>query len=209
MTHVTVHGGARDDRPAPVGGVSTQRAAAISAWCLVAAGAALGAVHYLAGERDGPETWLASVAFGLPLVAAGAVALLGPRTGRPELWIAGGAAACPIAVLSVLGLPAVVPGGVLVALGVTHAAGSSWLQKALAAAIAVLLAGVFALLVFHEDPATWTTSTGEGSSSNIITGTEIAVTVVVVIVALAAALLGTGRMGRAPTSGEAGPSRSR
>jgi hypothetical protein len=177
--------------------------------CLMAVGVALAAVHHVAGDHESPESWLASVAFGLPLFAAGAVALLGTRFGRPELWVAAGAAACPIAVVSIIGLPAVIPAVGLIALGAGHAGESSRVEAALAVAIAILLVGVFGMLVFHEDPATWTTSTGGGSSSNIITDTEIAVTVVVVIVALAAAAFGPGRRGQVPTSDAAGPVESR
>ena len=189
--HAKVHGAARADRSARGG--NTQHAATISALCLVVGGGVLAVVHHVAGDHESPESWLASLAFGLPLVAAGAVALLGTRSGRPELWIAAGVAACPIAFWSVIGLPVVIPAVVLVALGVTHAARLSWLEAALVAAIAALLVGAFAMLVFHEDPATWTTSTGGGYSSNIITDTEIALTVVaVLIVALAATVFGPG-----------------
>ena len=199
MTHVTVHGG-KDGRLAPSGSVSAQRAAAISALCLVAGGVILGAVHHLAGNHDSPESRLASVAFGLPLFTAGLVALLGTRSARPELWVAAGAAACPIAALSVIGLPVVIPAIVLIVLGVTRAARWSWAEAVVAVGIAVALAGVFAMLVFHHDPATWTTPTGGGSSSDIITGAEIAVTVAVGIATLAAAAATGGRSRTGPAS---------
>ena len=160
----------------------------VCAVLLVAAGFAFGFVHAVAGDPHAPEGSLQHLAIGLPIIAAGVVALIGGTNQVPWLVVAGGVAAVPMCVVSIVGLPAVLCAGVLIALGARRVSRPSLAHLVAPVGIAALLVGSFFYEVLHQDPAEWDTPGGSAGSSNIITSTETLVVFVSVGVALAAAV---------------------
>lgn len=137
---------------------------------IVVGGVALIFVHYYAGSPDDPEGWLSAVGFAAPFIGAGFVALAGSIRGRAEMVLAAGIAVVPMSVLSVVLFPLVIPASVLVVQAVKQGVRPQALV--LPTVLAAGLVGALAVVVFHQDPAQWSTPDGSGSSSNIVTATE-------------------------------------
>jgi len=158
-----------------IGRSPTGRSVTIAAGVVIAAGVALGLVRYFGGvppERGG-EGALGGTAFAAPFVAAGVLALAG-RADRPWLLTAAGIALVPMSFVSFAGvaLPLLVPAGIFLA----HSARAPgrWEPGAVALALAgaVGIVAALVLLFVHEDPASWVTATGGGSTSDIVTARE-------------------------------------
>ena len=159
----------------------------VAAVLLVVAGVGFAIIHAAAGDAGGPEGWPQHVAIGLPLMAAGAIALLGSLEGAPWLMLAGGAAAVPICLVSFVGVPALLPAGVVIAVGASGLRAASPRDVLTAIALVALLVGGFGYEVLHRDPAQWETADGSAGSSNVVTTTESVVVLVAVSLALAVA----------------------
>ena len=155
---------------------------------LVVAGAAFVVIHAAAGDDGGPEGWLQHLSFGLPLMAAGVIALIGSLARAPWLMLVGGAAAVPICLVSFVGVPALLPAGVVIAVGASGLRGVSTRDVLTAIALVTLLVGGFGYEVLHQDPAQWATADGSAGSSNVVTTTESVVVLGAVALALAVAV---------------------
>lgn len=167
------------------GGVSS-RAVVISGWATVGAGVVLMAVHYFAGADGDPEGWYSAAGFAAPFVGAGCLALIGDRFATPLLCVAGGVALAVMCVVSIIVVPLIVPAGFMIA-SIRNASirGDAVIVSAVFAAGLVT---AFAMLVFHQDPVTWSTPDGSGSSSNIVTTTEASISLIVVTVVVLSAI---------------------
>jgi len=172
---------------------SRQAAGRVAAVLLVVAGAAFALIHAAAGDEGGPEGWLQHLSFGLPLMAAGVVALIGSLERAPWLMVVGGAAAVPICLVSFVGVPALLPAGVVIAVGASGLRAVSTRDVLTAIVLVTLLVGGFGYEVLHQDPAQWETADGSAGSSNVVTTAES----VVVLVAVSVALLVAGLYARA------------
>ena len=167
---------------------SARVAGLAAAVLLVAAGAVFMVVHAVAGDASGPEGWPQHVSMGLPLLATGVIAWIGSVARCPWLMVVAGATALPICLVSVVGLPALLPAGVVLAVGVsglTTVSAREWLA---AVGIAGPLVLAFGYEVLHQDPAEWSTPDGGAGSSNVVTMTESFVVYVAVAIALVVAL---------------------
>jgi hypothetical protein len=167
----------------------------ISGWATVGTGFALMAVHYLAGSDGDPEGWYSAAGFAAPFVGAGCLALVGDRFATPLLCVAGGVALAVMSVVSIIVVPLIVPAGFMIA-----AIRNASIRGGDLVVPAVLAAGLvttFAMLVFHEDPVTWSSSDGGGSSSNIVTSTEASISVIVVTIVVLSAITWSNQRHRA------------
>ena len=141
----------------------------------VGAVGALGVVRYVGGSppERGVEGALAALALCAVLAAPGVLALLG-RAGRPSLLIVAGVALAPLSFLAFSGvtLPLLIPAVLLAVAGARRLTAGArpcapvWVT--LWAVVAVLGAAVVALFA-HDDPRSWSTATGGGSTSDVIT----------------------------------------
>ena len=152
--------------------------ALIAAVVTIAAGGVLIAIHHFGGSPGDPEGWFASVGFGAPFIGAPLLGLLGALKSRPLYCAAAGLALWPMCLISIVGFPLLVSAAMLMAV----ALGNDLPRRKLfvAAIPALVLAATMWFLVLHQDPVTWTTANGSGSSSNIITSFEATVSIAVV-----------------------------
>ena len=161
---------------------------AVAAIVMLAA-VGLGIVRFLAGDSSTPYYILGCAAFAAPFFAGGLVALLGERQGHPMFVAAVGISLWPISVVSIVMWPILIPAGFLAWKGLEAAA--TWTAVDISVSIAIVagICGTFALLLFHQDPASWETRDGSASSSNIITGTEALMTGAVLLCVVGTVLL--------------------
>ena len=167
---------------------SHRAAGRVAAVLLVVAGGAFMVIHAAGGDEGGPEGWLQHLSFGLPLMAAGVVALIGSLERAPGLMVVGGAAAVPICLVSFVGVPALLPAGVVMAVGASGLRAVSTRDVLTAIALVTLLVGGFGYEVLHQDPAQWETADGSAGSSNVVTTTESVVVLGAVALALTVAV---------------------
>ena len=167
---------------------SARTAGRVAAVLLVVAGGAFMVIHAAAGDEGGPEGWLQHLSFGLPLMAAGVIALIGSLAHAPWLMVVGGTAAVPICLVSFVGVPALLPAGVVMAVGASGLRAVSTRDVLTAIALVTLLVGGFGYEVLHQDPAQWETADGSAGSSNVVTTTESVVVLGAVAPALAVAV---------------------
>ncbi len=172
----------------------------VSGVIAIVGGIGLMAVHNLAGSEGDPEGWFAAIGFGAPFVGAGCLAVLGANGDNPALCIAAGLALWPMSLVSVVLFPLLAPATIMVWAGVKNApsARSLWLAEALGAALVV----VFGFLVLHQDPVTWTTPTGSGGSSNIVTDFEATLSLATVGAVIGVAAAWTRRDPRSEHHGQ-------
>ena len=161
-------------------------AVVISGWATVGAGFVLMAVHYFAGADGDPEGWYSAAGFAAPFVGAGCLALVGDRFATPLLCAAGGAAWAVMCVVSIIMVPLIVPAGFMIA--AIRNASIRGEAVIVSAVFAVGLVTAFGILVFHQDPVTWSTPDGGGSSSNNVTSTEASISLIVVTVVVLCAI---------------------
>jgi hypothetical protein len=154
----------------------------------IAAAGGLIAIHHAGATPGEPGGWWASVGLGAPFVGAGLLGALGAVTDQPRCCVAAGLALWPMCLISVVGFPLLVPASVLLVSASRQRAPLS--DLVLAALFAVVLAATTWFLVLHQDPATWTTPTSSGYSSNVITTFEVAlsVTATAIVLVIATAL---------------------
>ena len=160
------------------GAVDSDGAIAVIGGLVVLAGVALAVTRYVGGTpvERGLEGGLGSVALGALLASPGAMALLS-LTSRPALLLPAATLLIPLAFISFAGiaLPLLVPAAMLfVAYGRRSdraASRTGWAVLSTLAVLALLAAAAIALFA-HPDPRSYTTPTGGGSTSDVITYTE-------------------------------------
>lgn len=165
--------------------VSSRVGDILSAFGIAAGGVVVAFVHYFGGSPGDPEGWFAALGFAAPFIGAGLLALVGLGREWPALVFAAGLAVMPMSVVSIVLFPLIVPALVLETHAIRHWFGGR--DLVVPAMLALPLMAAFAIVVFHQDPATWSTPTGSGGSSNIVTTTEaaIALTAAAAVVAIA------------------------
>ena len=153
-----------------------------AAVAVVLGGVALVFVHYYGGSAGDPEGWFAALGFAAPFIGAGLVALAGTLRSRPALMLAAGAALIPMSVLSIVLMPLILPAVVLIVRSIQERFEPQ--DLAMPAVLAFGLVVVLAIVVFHQDPVTWSTPDGGGSSSDIVTSLEAAIAISVTAAAV-------------------------
>ncbi len=145
---------------------------------VVAAGLALAALRFAGGTppEQGVEGAVGSFALGAVVAAPGVLAMLAVR-GRPVLLLPAAIVLIPLSFLSfaLVTLPLLIPAVILL---IGYGRRSSGRPEALGRtggtllAVFVLLAAAVVILFIHQDPRSYTTSTGGGSTSDVITFVE-------------------------------------
>ena len=166
---------------------TSDRSVAIAGWLTVLAGLGLMAVHYYGGSPDDPEGWFAAAGFGVPFVGAGALCLVGNRTDRPILCVAAGIALMIMSVVSIVMFPLLVAAVIMMTAARNTSANEA--KRVVPLLCTAGLVSAFGFLVFHQDPATWSTPEGGGGSSNIVTGLEASVSLAVVMVVVLGSII--------------------
>ncbi len=163
-------------------------------WVTVVAGIGLMVVHFYGGSAGSPEGWFAAAGFAAPIVGAGALCLVGDRMARPLLCVAAGIGLAIMSVVSIVMFPLLIAATIMFAeaRNVTGKQETPVVPFVLAAA----LVSVFGFLIFHQDPATWSTPDGGGGSSNIVTNVEASVSLGVVAIVVLGSVFWAQRIGR-------------
>ena len=177
---------------------------------VVAAGVAVGLMRYLdpngsvAAERAMEGPW-GGIALGAVIAAPGVLILLALHD-RPSLLLPAGVILVPLSFLSFAGvlLPLLVVASVLFAAHGRRSTGRAqvpW-QTAVTTVVvvALLLAAAISLFV-HQDPRSYTTPTGGGGTSDVITPIEA-----LIAVALAGAAVAVGWLSSRPCPRSPAPS---
>jgi len=159
---------------------------------VVAVGLALAALRFSGGipPEQGAEGAVGSLALGAIVAAPGILSLLALRE-RPALLLPAAIALIPLSFLSfaLVTLPLLLPAGMLfVGYGRRSADRPSPLGTAggTTVAVFVLLASAVAVLFMHQDPRSYTTGTGGGSTSDVITFAESLSSLMLTTAAIAA-----------------------
>lgn len=166
---------------------SGRRTAAITGGLVVVVGMVTGIVA--TAGREPVDPLLGSLALGAVVAGPGLVALLGLRQ-RAALWLPAGIAAMPLAFLSFAGvtLPLFPAGIVLVATWARSEPPTAKPAKAIVttATVVVLLIAAAVALFISDDPASWTTPTESGETSDIVTNGEAMLSLTSLAMALGA-----------------------
>jgi hypothetical protein len=147
------------------------------------------ALGVFAGASASPaDPVLGFAALGALVAAPGVLGLLGLRD-RAALWLPAGLAAFPLAFLSFAGLtlPLLPLAVIFVVAWVRHPGshGATVVHPgAVAPLIVILLLGAAVALFLSDDPASWTTATGGGSTSDVITDREALLSLACTMLAL-------------------------
>jgi hypothetical protein len=142
---------------------------------VIANGAVIGAIAVAGREEVDPVLGL--VTLGAVIATPGGLTLMGLRD-RPHLWLAAASAALPLAFLSFAGLAfplapvAVVLGYAWSKHGVLDGARPLVPPGVLVPLLVILQLAAAAALFLSDDPASWTTADGGGSTSDLITNGE-------------------------------------
>lgn len=145
---------------------------------VVAAGLALAGLRFFGGTppEQGAEGAIGSLALGAVVAAPGMLAMLAVKD-RPALLLPAAIVLIPLSFLSfaLVTLPLLIP-AVMLLIGFDrrshgHPAARGTSGGTLLA-VFVLLAGAVVVLFVQEDPRSYTTSTGGGSTSDVITFAE-------------------------------------
>ncbi len=162
--------------------METRTGGILASLAVVLGGVALVFFKYYAGSPGDPEGWFAALGFAAPFIGAGLLALVGTLRGHPALVLAAGVALIPMSILSIVLMPLLIPAVLLM----VHAVQARFDPQDLAvpAILACGLVIVLAVLVFHQDPVTWSTPYGGGSSSNIVTTSEAAIAISATVAAV-------------------------
>ena len=155
--------------------MGARRVDIVASVAVVLGGVALAFIHYYGGSPGSPEGRFAAAGFASPFIGVGLLALVGSFRGRRALMLAAGVALIPMSILSFVLLPLLIPAVLLI----VHSTQARLDPRDLAMPMvfALVLVGALAILVFHQDPVTWTSSEGGGGSSDIITTLEAAIAV--------------------------------
>lgn len=145
---------------------------------VVAAGLALAALRFVGGTppEQGVEGAIGSLELGAVVAAPGVLAMMAVRD-RPALLLPAAIVLIPLSFLSfaLVTLPLLIPAVMLL---IGYRRRSSGRPEALGKtggtllAVFVLLAAAVVILFVHQDPRAYTTSTGGGSTSDVITFAE-------------------------------------
>lgn len=174
-----------------VGRADLDRTVVVAGVLVLALGAALAVIRFVAGSppERGVQGALGACALGAVVAAPGALALLA-RFDRPALLLPAGVLLMPLSGVSMAGatLPLLIPAVMLlVAYGRRRpdAVVQPPLLVAISSAIVIMLvvAALLSLLV-HQDPRSWSTPTGSGATSDVITTWEALVSLLLVGTAL-------------------------
>jgi hypothetical protein len=165
-------------------------------WAVLALAAVIGVTRFAGGTpvERGVEGALGAFALAAVLSGPGALALLARRD-RPALLLAAGLLLVPLSMVSMAGvtLPLLIPAFVFLMayVRVRPVAPSPRLpaEVVTAAVIGLVVIALLALLV-HQDPRSYTTSIGGGSTSDVITVAEAFASLALVAAALAAGWFG-------------------
>jgi hypothetical protein len=158
---------------------------------VIVAGAALAVVRFLGGTptEQGLEGAMGALALGTVVAVPGMLALLG-LADRPALLLPAATVLVPLSFLSFAGvtLPLLIPAVMLfVAYGRRSSAQSGPPGRAsltTAFVLALLVAAVVALF-FHQDPRSYSTANGGGSTSDVITALESLISLALAAAAIA------------------------
>ncbi len=163
----------------------------IASAVVIAGGVGLVFVHYYGGSPGDPEGWFSALGFAAPFLGLGMLALVGTLRQRPALVLAAGYVLMPMVLVSVVLIPLLVP-----AMFLTVRSSAEQFRMGdlvLSGLLALGLLVVFGVLVLHQDPVTWLTPEGGGSSGNIVTTTEATTAIATSVAVVIAATLMTGR----------------
>jgi hypothetical protein len=143
-----------------------------------------------AGERSVAGPW-GSLAFTAVIAAPAVVAVIGFQA-RPWVLGAAGVVQIPMVLLSFsfLFIPLWIPAVIFITqatLAPPTARRSPWQPLAAAAGALFLVASPLCLFV-HQDPVSWSTANGSGSSSDVVTATEAALALACIAAAALVAL---------------------
>lgn len=171
--------------------METRTADTVASVAVVLGGVALVFVHYYGGSPGDPEGWFAALGFASPYIGAGLLTLVGTIRGHPALVLAAGVALIPMSILSIVLMPLLIPAVLLM----VHAIQARFDPQDLAvpAILAFGLVTVLAILVFHQDPVTWSKPYGGGSSSDIVTTSEAAIAISATVAAVFIAVVRPAR----------------
>lgn len=143
----------------------------------ILAGAALAILRFVNGTppERGLEGGVGSLAMGAVVAAPGVLALLALR-GRPALLLAAAIPLLPLSMLSfaLVTLPLVLPALAFVVGYVRRSDDQPTLAHpgSVAVVVTALIVTAFLLLLSTDDPRSWTTDAGGGSTSDVITFAE-------------------------------------
>jgi hypothetical protein len=171
---------------AVTGAAGSQQGVVVAGVTAVLLGVALGVV---AGASASPaDPVLGFAALGALVAAPGVLVLLGLRD-RAALWLPAGLTAFPLAFLSFAGLTLpLLPLAVIFVVAWIRHPGSHVASVVHPAAVAplvvILLLGAAVALFISDDPASWTTATGGGSTSDVITNREALLSLACTMLAL-------------------------
>ncbi|HEX2274645.1 MAG TPA: hypothetical protein VHG90_12300 [Acidimicrobiales bacterium] len=179
---------------ARLGLAGSRRFVAIVGALVVAGGGALGWLRFAGSDPPlrGLEAAAGALALGAVMAVPGVLALLS-LADRPALLLPAGVLLVPLSFVSFAGvtLPLLVPAVMLL---VAYGRRSVGCRRAYAGqagvctvVVLVLVVVAFVALFAHDDPRSWSTATGGGSTSDVITVAESAVSL-----ALSAAAVGSG-----------------
>jgi len=144
---------------------------------VVAAGLGLAGLRFVGGTppEQGVEGLMGSLALGAVVAAPGALAMLAVRD-RPALLLPAAVVLIPLSFLSfaLVTMPLLIPAVMLLVGYGRRSAGHEAAGTTAGTLFAVfaLLAGAVVILFIHQDPRSYTTSTGGGSTSDVITFAE-------------------------------------
>ena len=144
---------------------------------VAAAGLALAGLRFVGGTppEQGTEGAIGSLALGAVVAAPGVLAMLAVRD-RPALLLPAAIVLIPLSFLSfaLVTLPLLIPAVMLLIGYGRRSAGhdASGTTAGTLLAVFALLAGAVVVLFIHDDARSYTTSTGGGSTSDVITFAE-------------------------------------
>lgn len=157
---------------------------------VVANGAVFGAIAVAGREEVDPVLGL--VTLGAVIATPGVLALMGLRD-RPDLWLAAAIAALPLAFLSFAGVAfPLAPVAVVLWYAWAKHGVLDWARPLVPAGVLVpllviLQLGAAVALFLSDDPASWTTADGGGSTSDVITNGEAGLSLGAIAAVLVAA----------------------
>jgi len=175
---------------------------------VVAAGFVLAGLRFVGGTppEHGAEGALGSLALGAIVAAPGVLAMLAVRD-RPALLLPAAIVLIPLSFLSfaLITLPLLIPAGMLLTGYARRASGRPAPVGTTAGtlvAVLVVLATAVVVLFMHQDPRSYTTSTGGGSTSDVITLAESLPSLVLTVGAVATGWLLAGHRRTSLQSGQ-------
>jgi hypothetical protein len=145
-------------------------------WVVIAFAALIAVVRFVGSDpaESGPDAVLASLALGGVIATPGILALLS-RDGRVALLVPAAIGLALVCTMSVATLPLIIAAAFLVVAFAGRPAADRQgflLTAATTVTVLVLLVAAALALFVHQDPRSWTSETGSGSTSDVITAAE-------------------------------------